>query len=197
MKPLNEIFTFRYFKHRKGLSWRTAIICSAIAEVFKPATVVDVGCSIGDFVNAFLDLGIDAYGIDGATACFDYLCIPKELVTLADLREPQDWQREYDLALCFEVAEHIEKESADTFLSNLTALADHIIFTAARPGWAGHHHVNLQRNYYWIEKFEKLGYIQDYSTEDLLRSFWFEWRTEPGIKAIYENLIYVSKTNLE
>jgi hypothetical protein len=197
MKPLNEIFTFRFFRSRNGLSWRSMMVCSAIVEVLRPNTVVDMGCSIGDFIKSFRELGIEAYGIDGSPACLDFLNVPKEFIEIVDLRVLQEWTKKYDLAVSFEVAEHIEPEYADIFIQNLVNSSDKVIFTAARPGYIGHYHVNCQRNYYWSEKFEKQGYLQDFKLEEQIKVKWWEQRTEPGIKSIYDNLMCFVKVTRE
>ena len=65
----------------------------------------------------------------------------------------------YDLALSLEVAEHLPAASADVFVDSLTALSDFVVFSAAIPGQGGRHHINEQWLEYWLERFEKRGYV--------------------------------------
>ena len=41
------------------------------------------------------------------------------------------------------------------------------MITYAPPGWVGHHHVNCQEEYYWIDKFKGYGleYRKDWTEE--------------------------------
>ena len=50
----------------------------------------------------------------------------------------------YELAVCLEVAEHLNESSADNLILQLTNLANRVLFSAAIPGQGGLHHVNEQ-----------------------------------------------------
>jgi hypothetical protein len=57
-----------------------------------------------------------------------------------------------DVALSFEVAEHIDPEYASMLVANLTRrLPTRVIMTAAPPGQGGIAHVNCQPKQYWID----------------------------------------------
>ena len=61
----------------------------------------------------------------------------------------------WDLAVCFEVAEHLEEKYAPALLSKLQKSASIIMMTAAEPtaqGKRGILHYNEQTNQYWIRK---------------------------------------------
>jgi hypothetical protein len=76
-----------------------------------------------------------------------------------DLSEPIDVERQFDLAISMEVAEHIEERKSDQFIKSLTDLAPVVLFSAAIPLQGGVHHVNEQWPDYWKEKFAKKDYI--------------------------------------
>jgi len=65
------------------------------------------------------------------------------------------------LAICLEVAEHIDPYEADYVVEKLTELAPTIIFSAAVPGQGGHGHINCQPKEYWEHKFGKLNFVVD------------------------------------
>jgi hypothetical protein len=68
----------------------------------------------------------------------------------------------WDLAVCCEVAEHLEARHADVFVQNLASASDTIFLTAAEVGQEGGlNHVNEQPNAYWIAKFEGRGFKLD------------------------------------
>ena len=102
----------------------------------------------------------DVLGLDGPWVPKDLLVIPEERFLALDFNAglvPQV-ERRYGLAICLEVAEHINQDKADHFVDFLTALSDQILFSAAIPGQGGNGHVNEQWPAYWIERFRKKGY---------------------------------------
>lgn len=157
MKPLEDIYKGGFFKIRHKLAWRVPILCAAVFDVLEPKTLVDVGCATADLVEGFIGLGVDAYGLEGSSNCVPFLRVPKEKVLIMDLRLPIPYERSFDVALCLEVAEHIEPEYSDQFVRNLSKLSNSVVLTAAPPGQGGHYHVNCQPKEYWIDKMWLLG----------------------------------------
>lgn len=70
---------------------------------------------------------------------------------------------EYSIGWSVEFVEHVEER----FLHNIMPVfgrCQTIIMTHALPGeTGGHHHVNLQTEDYWINKFSEIGYYHDTS----------------------------------
>lgn len=111
--------------------------------------IIDVGCGPGIYVKALRDLGFEVDGIDPDPRC------PERQVSMFDV------EGKYDLAICLEVAEHIDPNEADNIVKKLTELAPTIIFSAAQPGQGGHGHINCQPKEYWEHKFGKLNFVLD------------------------------------
>ena len=199
MKSLDAIYPARYFARRKSLNWRAPIVCGAINDVVKPKRVVDVGCATGDLINGWIELGVDAYGVEGSPGAREFLECPGERVVFHDLRIPMENDRHMfigdhnpiDLVTCFEVAEHIEEEFADQFVDNLVIFgAPEILISAAPPGQGGHYHVNCQPYEYWIQKFRTRGYARVQIAEDRIKKALAPWRHKAGVKAYYNNLLH-------
>lgn len=190
MKPLNEIYKPRFFKKRDSLSWRAPIICGPVIDILRPGSVIDVGCAIGDLVAEFLHSDLDAYGLEGTEHVIPWLKIPRERLFIEDLRTEFRLWRKFDLAMCFEVLEHIEPEYADMLLANLTGMSDRLLISAAPPGQGGHYHVNCRPMTYWDEKFSDLGYRPDAGVVMGIKERIAPWKHKPGVKAIYQNLAY-------
>ena len=199
MKPLNTIYPTSYFGRRSSLNWRAPIVCGALNDIIKPKKVVDVGCAIGDLVKGWLDLGVDAYGVEGSPGAKEFLEVPDHRILFHDLRERlPNWSHDNvwvnsttDLVTCFEVAEHIEEEYADQFVDNLVFLeAPEILISAAPPGQGGHYHVNCQPYEYWVEKFRARGYARVKLAEEKIKKALAPWRHKAGVKAYYNNLLY-------
>ena len=132
-----------------------------INQIIKPKSVVDVGCGLGTFLKIFKQQGVnDILGIDGKwvdQSLLEKNISVKEFV-VADLETGIDIDREFDLAVSLEVAEHISENSADAFIRSLTKLSKVILFSAAVPGQVGYGHINEQWPAYWKKKFEQFGF---------------------------------------
>jgi len=53
-----------FMQKRVNLVWRAERMVSAIGITLSPTSVLDVGCSVGEFVQEFRDRNIPAWGID-------------------------------------------------------------------------------------------------------------------------------------
>src|ERR1700722_19336349 len=79
----------------------------------KPSSLIDVGCGTGLWTKAAMDLGVkDALGLDGVPVHPDQLVIPRERFLVQDFTEDWDLKRHFDMALCLEVAEHLDQQHA-------------------------------------------------------------------------------------
>jgi SAM-dependent methyltransferase len=67
----------------------------------------------------------------------------------------------FDIAYCFEVAEHIPAGLADRLVAFLVGLAPLVVVTAAQPGQGGAGHINEQPPEYWVGRFERSGHRFD------------------------------------
>lgn len=152
----NEMF---YLEQNERSYTSARITLSLFRDFFPVSTLVDVGCGLGSWARAALDIGFpDVLGIDGEFVDTKLLVIPKQKFKRQDLSKSFDIERRFDVAIAMEVAEHIDACDADTFVNNLCNLSNLILFSAAVPGQGGVHHVNEQPQSYWIEKFHSAGY---------------------------------------
>lgn len=149
----------RFFAGQGGRSSRSAeIVAPILLELFPSRSVVDVGCGVGGWLDAFGRLGVERLlGVDGDYVDRAQLRIDPALFTAADLTQPFRAGR-FDLALSLEVAEHLAEDHAETFVDTLTGLSDRVVFSAAIPGQGGTHHVNERWPEYWRGLFARRGY---------------------------------------
>lgn len=150
-----------FYALRHGRSIYSAqVITALVRELIHPQSVADLGCGVGTWLKVFMDAGInDIQGIEGGWVKDDAIVIPKEKFHKQDITTPVGFERQFDLAVSLEVAEHIQEKNSEQFLDNLTALAPVILFSAAIPLQGGRSHVNEQWPEYWKDKFNNRNYV--------------------------------------
>lgn len=154
-------------------------VAPIVLELVRPASVVDIGCGLGEWLAAFQEYGVDdILGIDGDYIDRRMLYIPQENFKTFDLNKPFMLSRTFDLAICLEVAEHIEPENATGFIGSLTRLAPVVLFSAAIPLQGGTHHVNEQWPDYWVQKFRAWGFVP---VDAIRKRIW----SNPDIRIFY------------
>lgn len=142
------------------------ILVPIIIDMLHPASVLDVGCGNGSWLKVLIDKGLeDVVGVDGHYVKKEDLLIPQQKFMAANLEEPLALSRKFDLALCLEVAEHLDQRHAATLVQSLVHHSNHIVFSAAIPGQQGENHINEQPPAYWQELFQEQGY----HTYDVIR----------------------------
>jgi hypothetical protein len=162
-----------------------------ILEGRKPQSLLDVGCGLGTWMKAGLELGIpDVFGVDGVPIPPDKLLVPPGLFGQHDLTKPWSLGRRFDVVLCLEVGEHLEQAAAATLVESLVNHSDLIYFSAAVPGQLGQHHVNCQWPYYWQELFNQRGFV----CSDAIR--WRIWENK-GIECWYRQNMFCAWKNPE
>jgi SAM-dependent methyltransferase len=145
-------------------------------QYHKPESIVDVGCGLGTWLKAAKELGVDdVLGIDGDYVDRKTLLIPEAGFHPADLRQRIVLDRRFDLAISVEVAEHLPYHRSETFVQDLTALSDVVLFSAALPYQGGTEHVNEQWLEFWAILFRRHGYVP---VDLLRRQFWSERAVE-------------------
>lgn len=127
------------------------VILDALGEI-APRTVIDVGCGEGWWGHEFESHGFTAQGLDMGD---QGAAVP---VITTDLEKQLPEVDGFGLAVCLEVAEHLTPARGDTFIGELCALANTIVFSAAIPGQGGTNHLNEQWPAYWVQRFEACGF---------------------------------------
>ncbi len=128
-------------------------------ETFKPTSILDVGCGLGNWIEVAKKLtGAEIIGVDGDYVDRRLLKIDENEFVERDLTKPFNLNTKFDLAICLEVAEHLPESSAEGFIKSITNHSDVIMFSAALPGQGGQNHINEQWPSYWQEHFNNCGF---------------------------------------
>ncbi|MDM9622817.1 hypothetical protein A6U87_08375 [Rhizobium sp. AC44/96] len=122
-------------------------------------SVVDFGCGTGTWLSAALELGAEnVTGFEGKWLRREMVDDPRIALNLLDLEQRISLERPVDLAISLEVAEHLSEGRASTFVEDLCAASDVVLFSAAVPNQGGRGHVNEQWQSYWADLFLRKGY---------------------------------------
>lgn len=156
-----------------GSAASAAVIVPDIMRMVEPTSVIDVGAGSGAWAREFSrHVGRDhVTTLDGPWAA-NHLGQLHEWTAFVECdlgTERFSAVLPSDLAVCLEVAEHIDGDRADGLVEDLCNVAPVILFSAAVPGQPGTHHVNCQPPTYWRDKFGALGYT---GSGALRRRYW-------------------------
>jgi SAM-dependent methyltransferase len=136
------------------------VIAPILRDRFHPASVLDVGCGSGYFLDAFRELGVrKTVGVDGPFGQAEAVRNRGHEFISIDLQNEQlELDRSFDLVLCLEVAEHLAPERGPSLVEELVQHGDVVAFSAAIPRQSGRGHINERLQSYWASHFAEHGY---------------------------------------
>ena len=123
-------------------------------------SVLDVGCGPAAWLAEYQRAGVeDVIGVDGDYVNRDRLLVSRDRFRSLDVSQSFDLGRRFELVQSLEVAEHLSPQSSGTFVRNLVAHGDRILFSAAVPGQGGENHTNEQTPEFWRGLFAQHGFV--------------------------------------
>lgn len=156
-------------------------IASAIATKIAPTTVFDAGCAMGILIEQLRNFGIDAEGVDiSEYAIHQAHESVRPFVRVGSVSEPL--QRRYDLIICIEVLEHMERAEAEQAVAVFCAHTNDIIFSSSPNDYKEATHFNVQPAEYWAELFASHQFFRDVAFDASFVTPWavrFRKRSEP------------------
>jgi SAM-dependent methyltransferase len=128
--------------------------------IVSPKSVLDVGCGRGAWLTVWrAQNGVKrVLGVDGVSAEQLKATAARDFIRSVDLEAGFSVGERFDLVQCLEVAEHLSAKAAPLLVKSLALHGDVILFSAARPGDGGEHHVNEQEPEYWRGLFAAQGF---------------------------------------
>lgn len=141
----------------------------------QPLKFLDVGCSMGWQLSLAKNTGYDVAGIEGDISIKSHNELKcKENIIWHDLTKTGlILEKQYDVIWCVEVAEHIEEKYVNNLLNTLCFNLNSnglLVFTFCDKPDTGIHHVNIQKEEYWLNKFSDYGIIKDEGLTEILRN---------------------------
>lgn len=181
-----------YWARREGAQKSARVIVPLVLEYVQPRSVIDLGCGIGTWLSVFREYGVtDILGVDGDYVKKEMLEIPDDRFLKFDLRTPFRIDRQFDLVVSLEVAEHLPSECAEVFVRTLVGLGPVVLFSAAIPLQGGTNHINEQWPDYWAALFKFQGYIP---IDPIRRRLW--QNPDADFWYVQNTLIFVQRQSL-
>ena len=175
--PEDATYDAGFYEAQMANSYRSALaVLWHLFDAYAPLSLVDFGAGRGTWLKAARELGVPRLrGIEGPWVRADVAASGLEYA-FQDLNERVVLDERFDLALSVEVAEHLVPERAPSFVEDMCAAADLIVFGAAMPHQGGNGHFNERFQSYWIDLFRARGY----ACVDYFRAaLWFRPEVEP------------------
>lgn len=141
-----------------------------VFDIFRPRSVLDVGCGTGTWLHVARHLGCsEIFVVEVHHLDVEKIILEKDRMIFKDPNFPFNLNRKFDLIFCIEVAEHLCPESVESLVDSLCLHSDIILFSAAIPYQGGQNHLNEQWPDWWQDLFEKRGFL----AYDIIRpKFW-------------------------
>lgn len=160
-----------YAKRHETTRIAARVVMETVLGIIPPVrSAVDFGCGVGTWLSILQDMGIsDIVGVEGPWVARTHLRIPEKNLHTADFERDITLDRQFDLAISLEVAEHLSHRSAGRFVGELCKSADFVLFSAAIPCQGGTNHVNEQWPAWWAGQFAEHGFT---GFDVLRRRFW-------------------------
>ena len=140
-------------------------------------SLVDFGCGDASYAKAIAQRDLEVQAYDGNPVVVGET---NGSASALDLSQPFDLNKNFDVVMSLEVAEHIPKKYEETYLDNLINHTNGwLIISWAVPGQGGKGHVNEQPPEYVLDLFDKKGftYHDDYTQslrQTVTNCWWFK-----------------------
>lgn len=196
MLMLGRFYDNEFFdsSHRQMI-YQTSVIPVVLSLInkYNPKSLIDIGCGDGLFLSEFKKHNIEIMGCDNSREGLKRCKLKRIPITKFNIvKDTLAVNKQFDLAICFEVAEHIPNFASEKLVSTLCNISKVIAFTAAPPGQGGDNHINEQPHTFWIKKFDYLNFYLDNNDTNCLKD---KWRKAGVVNYMIDNLMMFKRKN--
>jgi len=178
----NNQWDKNFFSKRKHIIWRAKPVCDQIVAQFNPATVIDVGCGIGEFLEEFKDRKIKITGTENTREVYPYLMIPLEDLIIMDITAKPPSCSKFDLALCFMVIGRLPENKWHNCAEYLAVCSDTIITV-------------VEHETKWAKCMKDVGFIEDTMETVLFRQALRPYFKKTAMRSFQHTQIFRRITN--
>jgi len=141
--------------------WRTFFtqVASRVKAITNAHSVLDVGCAKGLLVQALVERGVDARGLDVSRHAIESAHPDvRDRLAVGSATDPIPGR--YDLISFIEVAEHLSPREAETALDRICAATDQLLFTSTPGHFDDPSHINVRPTAEWVAGFADRGFFR-------------------------------------
>jgi SAM-dependent methyltransferase len=121
--------------------------------------VFDVGCASGLLVQALVEAGVDARGVDiSETSIASAHPAVQDRVRVASVVDP--FEGPWDLVTCIEVVEHMSPVDGDRAIANMCAVTERVLFSSGPADFNEPTHINVRPPADWAAAFAERGFFR-------------------------------------
>jgi GT2 family glycosyltransferase len=192
---LAECTPFKTQSSHLGVTAAAKAACRTFAERLVKATgcrtVVDVGCGVGLLVEALLQQGIDAWGLDQSTAVVAAALpavrhrVVLETLGSGEFSPPTTIKMPFDIAVCTTTLERLTHEWLLPAIEQLADLAPNMVIITPKPNiWDRLDPTccGLRARKAWLELFQQVGLREDKALSSAL--FGIGYQQDPDMTFI-------------
>lgn len=171
-KQMSELWSRRFYEQRQHIAWRAPVVGGVIKETFEPRSYLDVGCSIGEFVQWFGQQGVIAYGAEAPWFPQDLYLGEKDKLLTVDLTDPGPciWPK-VDLLTCFMTIGRLDEKYWPKIAQLFTRTSDTVV-TVVEKGDDWRFYMEYYRFTFMGELTEHIKkQLQPWEDKTAIRSF--------------------------